>query len=111
MSEPTFKELKAQLDVLNQRIASQRARELTEAIATCKELIELFGLTAFDLGLIRTQQIPPRRSAPRTFRPLAPRSAVPPKYRDPATGETWNGRGQPPAWIAVADDRDAYLIA
>ncbi len=38
----------------------------------------------------------------------APRSAsnakggkVAPKYRHPATGETWSGRGKPPKWLAA----------
>lgn len=32
------------------------------------------------------------------------------KYQDPATGKTWTGRGKPPAWIAGAANRDAFLI-
>jgi len=32
------------------------------------------------------------------------------KYRDPKSGKTWTGRGKPPAWIAGAKNRDAYLI-
>lgn len=33
-----------------------------------------------------------------------------PKYRDPATGATWSGRGRAPAWLAGAKDRKAFLI-
>ncbi|SKC83368.1 DNA-binding protein H-NS [Burkholderia sp. CF099] len=33
-----------------------------------------------------------------------------PKYRDPATGATWSGRGRVPAWLAGAKDRTAFLI-
>jgi hypothetical protein len=36
--------------------------------------------------------------------------AKPPKYRDPATGKTWNGHGKTPLWLASVDDRAAYLI-
>jgi DNA-binding protein H-NS len=32
-----------------------------------------------------------------------------PKYRDPATGATWTGRGKPPNWIN-GKDRDSMLI-
>lgn len=32
------------------------------------------------------------------------------KYRDPATGKEWTGRGKPPNWIKDAPDRDAFLI-
>ena len=34
-----------------------------------------------------------------------------PKYRDPATGATWSGRGRAPAWLADATDRTAFLIS
>jgi len=34
-----------------------------------------------------------------------------PKYRDPATGATWSGRGRVPAWLADAEDRTAFLIS
>lgn len=33
-----------------------------------------------------------------------------PKYRDPATGATWTGRGKPPLWIKDAADRTPFLI-
>jgi DNA-binding protein H-NS len=32
------------------------------------------------------------------------------KYRDPATGQTWTGRGKAPKWID-GKDRSAFLIA
>lgn len=34
---------------------------------------------------------------------------VAPKYRNPATGETWTGRGKAPKWIE-GKDRSGYLI-
>lgn len=33
-----------------------------------------------------------------------------PRYRDPATGRTWTGRGKPPSWIATAKNRDEFAI-
>lgn len=42
------------------------------------------------------------------------KSVLPPKYRNPATGDTWTGRGRPPRWILDADAagkaRDSFLI-
>ncbi len=34
-----------------------------------------------------------------------------PKYRDPASGATWSGRGPAPAWLASVKDRTRFLIA
>lgn len=31
------------------------------------------------------------------------------RYRDPATGNTWNGRGRPPNWIR-GKDRDRFSV-
>lgn len=38
------------------------------------------------------------------------RGPQPAKYRDPATGATWSGRGPAPVWLASAKDRNAFLI-
>ncbi|MDR2113330.1 MAG: H-NS histone family protein [Candidatus Accumulibacter sp.] len=37
------------------------------------------------------------------------KSSLPPKYRNPETGKTWNGHGKRPFWLI--GDRDKYLIA
>ncbi|KVP40122.1 H-NS histone family protein [Burkholderia ubonensis] len=35
---------------------------------------------------------------------------LPPKYRNPKTGETWSGHARPPAWIKDVKDRSKFLI-
>jgi DNA-binding protein H-NS len=39
---------------------------------------------------------------------------VKPKYRDPATGETWSGRGRMASWLKrkldAGEDMDKYLV-
>lgn len=39
---------------------------------------------------------------------------VPPKYRNPETGDTWTGRGKAPRWVTAAEaagkGRDEFLI-
>lgn len=39
---------------------------------------------------------------------------IPPKYRNPNTGETWSGRGKAPRWIVQAEStgtsRESFLI-
>ncbi len=41
-------------------------------------------------------------------------SKVPPKYKDPISGQTWSGRGRPPAWVLAHEQnggkRDELLI-
>ncbi len=42
------------------------------------------------------------------------RAPLPPKYRDPASGRTWSGRGRTPGWLVEAEQagrrRDEFLI-
>lgn len=42
------------------------------------------------------------------------KQTVAPKYRDPATGQTWSGRGRTPRWLTAAEEhgrhRDDFLI-
>lgn len=85
---PTYKELIAQRDALERQIASARASELSEAVSQARSLIAEYGLTQQDV-------FPTRASMPR--KSTGPVAA---KYRDPATGATWTGRGKPPKWIA-----------
>lgn len=94
----SYKELVAQREQLEQQIVAARQAEITTAVAQVRELVAQFNLTADD---IFTAQ----RSARSTKG-----TSVAPKYRNPATGDTWTGRGKPPRWIAD-QDREQFLIA
>ena len=50
------------------------------------------GLTLADLGT----------RAPAASKRGTSTGKVPPKYRDPATGNTWSGRGLQPNWLKGA---------
>jgi len=76
--------------------------EAKEAIRKARALIEQFGLTAADLGLTKR--------AGKAGAAAAKGPAKPAKYRDLASGKTWNGHGKPPAWIAGVADRTPFLI-
>ncbi|WP_027013897.1 H-NS histone family protein [Comamonas composti] len=93
----TYKELLKQREELEQQIQDARKRELTDAVAKVRGLIAEHGLTAEDV-------FPPTRS-----RASSAGTKVAPKYRDPATGQTWTGRGKPPKWIQN-EDREKFAI-
>ena len=94
----TYKELLKQREELEQQINEARSRELADAVSKVRGLIAEYGLTAEDV-------FPPARA-----RSSANAGAkVAPKYRDPATGQTWTGRGKPPKWIAD-QDREQFVI-
>lgn len=93
-----YKELLSQREALERQIEAARKAELGEAITTARGLIQEFGLTEADV--FGTGKQGTRKSS----------GPVAPKYRDPATGQTWTGRGKPPKWIADKD-RAQFAIA
>ena len=99
----SYKELLKQRVALEQAIATARAHELSEAITKARELVAEFGLTVQDV-------FPSGRGASKSGNKASSGNKVAPKYRDPATGQSWTGRGKAPKWID-GQDRAKYLIA
>lgn len=93
---PSYQELLAQREQLDKQIKEAIQREKADGIAKAKAIIEQYGLEASDLFS--------RKASAR-----GPSGKVAPKYRDPATGETWTGRGKAPKWIE-GKDRSVFSI-
>jgi DNA-binding protein H-NS len=92
-SVATYLELKEQAEKLLAEAERMREQEIADAIADIRKKIDLYGLTAVDLGLARNTGGP-------ISRPKAAKSAA--KYRGP-NGETWSGgRGRKPQWVTQA---------
>ncbi|MBY9629153.1 H-NS histone family protein (plasmid) [Pseudomonas aeruginosa] len=93
----TYQRLLTELAELDVRIEQARARERVRAIETIHELMDTYGIKHKDLvgrnGRRGSYQV----------------SALPAKYRDPATGREWCGRGNVPLWIR-GKDRTRFLI-
>lgn len=96
----SYKDLLQQREALEQAIAAARQREISEAVAKVRELVAEYGLTAQDVFPGRAS----KSGAPKAV------SKVAAKYRDPATGQTWTGRGKAPKWIE-GKDRTPFVIA
>ena len=94
---PTYQELKEQAEKLMAEAERVREQEIADAIADIRQKIELYGLTAADLGLAKSVGGP---GGGRGKPAKAAKSAV--KYRGP-NGETWSGgRGRKPQWVVQA---------
>lgn len=93
----SYKELLQQRDLLEQKISEARKTELSDAVAKVRALVAEYELTADDV-------FPPAKA-----RGAGQGSKVAPKYRDPATGQTWTGRGKAPKWIQN-EDREKFAI-
>ena len=91
-----LKALLAKQAELDRLIAETRKAEQSGAIAEARALIAEFGLTEADVfGGAKAA----RKST----------GKVVAKYRDPASGKEWTGRGKPPTWIA-GKDREQFVI-
>ena len=95
----TYKELLKQQEALALQVEEARKREISDAVTLVRQMVSEFGLTERDV-------FPSGRKSGGT----RAGGKVAPKYRDPATGQTWTGRGKAPKWID-GKDRSKYLIA
>lgn len=80
---------------LDAKISSEFKRLRAESIGTVKQLCQMYDIGAADIFAPQSQK--------------TASSVGVAKYRDPATGATWTGRGKPPNWI-VGKDRTPFQI-
>lgn len=90
----TYLDLLAEREALMIKLDAARMQARRAALSEVKRIVEEFELT--------TQEVFGRAGV------LRRRGKLKPKYRDPKTGATWNGRGRPPSWIA-GKDRAAFV--
>ena len=95
----TYKELLEKKAALDAEIEAARKEEIGAAVSMVRELIAEFDLTERDI-------FGGSRSSASSLKVKKPVAA---KYRNPATGETWTGRGKAPKWID-GQEREQYLI-
>jgi len=95
-----YEEIQAKIADLQAQAEIVKREEKEQAIAMARTMISAYGITARDLGLDKMVKA---KSGPKVG------NKVSPKYRDPASGATWSGRGKTPRWINGAD-RSQYAI-
>ncbi len=96
----SYKELKAKADDLMRQAEAARKAETAAVIVDIKAKMAEYGITLADLGGAAKKP--------------GSRDSVAAKYRHPATGETWSGRGRPPHWladeVAKGKKREEFLV-
>ena len=95
-----YDELRAKAAEILAQAEQVKTEEKQQAMEACRAMIDCYGITAKDLGLDKS---PKSKTGPK------PGNKVSPKYRDPASGATWSGRGKTPKWIN-GTDRSQYAI-
>lgn len=95
MSE-TYAALLAEREAINAQIEALQADAKAEAIAEIRAKVAEFAITEAELF--------------QTKRGNVVKFKTDIKYRNPATGQVWTGRGKPPNWIGY-QDREQFLLA
>ncbi|MCK5769239.1 H-NS histone family protein [Algiphilus sp.] len=99
-----YKDLLTKIETLKAQAEEERRKEIADVVADIKQKMAEYGIKPSDLGF----------SGGRASK-SASKGTVAPKYRDPATGKTWTGRGRAPKWVAEAESRgvsrDTFLIS
>jgi DNA-binding protein H-NS len=136
MTRNSLTDLLAQKAALDKKIAEMQQAHRSDAIHKVKAMMAEYGLTAADLGVDGAGPGNPfegggkrRGSGAKSASSSRPEASgdrnpkgsqrrkpsanagkkVPPKYRDPATGDTWTGRGLKPKWLVAALDSGRSL--
>ena len=94
----SVEELQSERDKLDAEIKAKIDAQKASVIAQIKTVAETYSITADELVEAMGGLKSKRKGVP-----------AKPKYRDPATGAIWSGRGKEPAWIK-GQDRTKFEI-
>lgn len=119
VTDLTLAELKQKLDqakhlaaVYEKRLADAEVKAHAKNIERVKELMDELGVTIVEIAKAFGYQLAARDAAPKVSGSSGNKRA--PKYKDPATGDTWSGNGSRPKWlkayIAEGRNQDEFLI-
>jgi len=108
--------LQAQAKALENAEGQKKARAVERVRALMKRLgVEVSDLTAAPAAKRTARAKAPAKAAKGARKSAKAPSTVAPKFRDPATGVTWSGRGRTPVWLSAYLDqgrtREEFAIA
>lgn len=102
--KPTYASLKGQIEKLQKEANEVLQTERSSVIERIKEAVNVYGITAKDLGLgkqLRRPRVKRKADAGQPPKPKAARTPRPAKFSD-GKGNEWNGRGEQPEWLKSA---------
>lgn len=98
----TLAELQAQIEELQAKAKAIIEAEKAGVIDELKAKISQYGITASELGFKVSESVKPAKSS----NVGKSEASKIPKYKNPATGETWHGgKGASPLWIIELADK------
>lgn len=112
----TLEQIQEKMKRLQAQAEAIIATKAQKAVDQIREIMIKHGLTTADIeaqAKARRERVRGAsvRAARKEAKPAATKGKLPPKYRNPKTGETWSGHARPPVWIKDVKDRSKFLIA
>ena len=99
LAEMSIEELKSQQAELERKIKERQQADKQAVVSQISQVLRDYNISLEELvealGGLKVRRKGTKAKA---------------KYRDPATGTTWSGRGKEPAWIKGAADRTPFEI-
>lgn len=105
-----FEKAEKEREEARKRLEQAMVEQKRASIAEIKAMMVRFGIALEDLGSTAGKNA--ANASGRKERSDKGK-AIAPKYRDPVSGKTWTGRGNPPVWIKdakAAGNLGAYEI-
>lgn len=105
--------IEKEIQKLKKQAEALKARQRTPVIRDIVRKMREYEVTLEDISkaFFKGKASASKRSPGTTDKP---KRTVPPKYRNPATGATWTGRGKAPRWVSEAEaqgkSRNDFLI-
>jgi DNA-binding protein H-NS len=103
----TLESMQAKIKKLEQQAEALIAKQSSSVIEKIRKLMAEHGLTAADIEGHAGGKGHAKKAEANT---VSKKSASAVKYRDPKSGATWTGHGRAPGWIAIAKNRDRFLV-
>ncbi|MFL9888855.1 H-NS family nucleoid-associated regulatory protein [Paraburkholderia agricolaris] len=103
----TLEAIQAKMDKLKAQADALIAKQSSGVIEKIRELMLKHALTTADIDAHAGGKQRGKNAAAKT---VVTESVPTVKYRDPKSGATWTGHGRAPSWIAVAKNRDRFLV-
>ncbi len=101
----TYHTVMAKVESLQKKAKALLDAEKARVLVEMRKVIDLYGIHASELYPAgSSSDVRARSRKAETVKKLV----LKPKYRDPATGKTWNGHGKRPFWLG--SNPDAFLI-
>lgn len=88
---------------LQKQAKALQAKRRNPVIGSIIQSMRKYNITLAELTAALNRK--PASTARKTESGTTPKTTrkVPPKYRNPESGETWTGRGKPPRWVSAAE--------